>query len=432
MIPADLSQYFGQMMTTLEPFYLKEAIELFDVALTDDHLLLTYSYIHEEDSALASTARIETTSETEIEERLDTTTRRINSRCKGLLEVYQIGDGTTYFNNNVDFLHRTVKEFLVMKSTRMFMERYRDDSFDVNLSLCRAFIAKIKGFDYTKHYHKPFEWALARLLKYARQFEMQKGEALETILDELYEVAAEIYQRSHQPTVKDEQRWFPTSDAIFRHSSYNSQFWMLVLAANLQLYVKNKLREHKVDLQSHGRPLLDCALRKGTYEYERLYRPELPKIETWTSVELIDLLLAEGADPNEVWHGSTIWINFLQTLSRWKKSLALKELEKSWNIVRSLVKHGALALLDNQAVQDHDGEYFTETQLLGSIFGYERLRELVLLATSDLSDEDRQEQSSYYMSRINGSNKRKTSWDSIQSASARELSNRRKRTQTSS
>ncbi|KAL8794629.1 MAG: hypothetical protein Q9195_002825 [Heterodermia aff. obscurata] len=395
MIPADLTKYFEQMMTTLEPFYLKEAIELFDVALTNDHFLLTYSYIHEDDSALASTATIETTSEEEIEERLETTTRRINSRCKGLLEVYHINYGTTYFNSHVGFLHRTVKEFLLMKSTTKFMELYRDGSFDVNLALCRAFIAMMKGFDYTRYDHKTFEWALLGLFKYARDIEMQKGEALVTILDELYEVAAELYQRSHQPAVKHEQRWFPTSDATFRQSSYKSQFWMLIMAANLQLYVKTKLREHKVDLKSLGRPLLDCALRIGAYPYERVYNPTRaesgylpirPHHKTWMSTDLIDLLLVEGADPNEVWDGRTVWSHFLYKLHLLNRRRGLKDHESLWSIVRSLVRYGALGPFLHKAVQDDGSGNLNETEILVSLFGYEKLRELESLTTSTLSE----------------------------------------------
>ena len=432
MIPADLCQYFEQMMTTLEPFYLKEAIELFDVALKDDHLLLTYSYIHDEDSALASTARIETTSEDKIEERLDSTTRRINSRCKGLLEVYQIGDGSSQFNNNVGFLHRTVKEFLVMKSTTIFMDKHRDGSFNANLALCQAFIAMIKGLDYTRYHHKPFEWALMRLLNYARHFEMQTGKALVPILDELYEVAAEVYKRSHEHTVRKENRWFPQSDPFFGKSSYSRQFWMLVFAADLQLYVKSKLREHRVDFQSPGRPLLDCALRMGVHEYEKVYRTELPRDKTCMSPELIEILLEEGADPNEGWVGSTVWINFLHSLSELHYKKALKDLESWWTIVRSLVRHGALLSLGYKPVQVYGGESSTETEVIGSIFGHERLRELVLLSMPNLSDETKQERCSHYMSRFNDSNKRKRSWISTDSSSDAKQPSRTKRPQTSS
>ena len=49
---------------------------------------------------------------------------------------------------------------------------------------------------------------------------------------------------------------------------------------------------------------------------------------------------------------------------------------------------------------------------------------------SDLSDEKKQERYSHYMSRLNGSNKRKRSSDSIHSSDDKELSNRRKRPQT--
>ena len=428
MIPADLSEYFGQMMTTLEPFYLEEAIELFDVALKEDHSLLTYSYIREEDTALDSAMIIKTISKAEVKDRLKATTRRINSRCKGLLEVYQSKRGFKANHKYVGFLHRTVKDFLVTQSTTMFMEKHRNKSLDVNISLCRAFIATIKSLDYSKEsedYDAYFQWALGNLFKYARQFEIQNGEALVSILDELYEVFAEIYQRLHQPNVEEDQRWFSSCDVIFRENSYDSQFWMLVLAANLLLYAKIKLRERRADLPTPFRPLLDCALRRGEFKYELLSSSEPGSIyETCMSVEIIDLLLAKGANPNELWSGNTVWSHFLHKWSLFNKDLVLKELENLWKIVRSLVQYGAHVSLEDKVSREYHGKR-TETELLGSMFGHERLRELLLLAKSSSMDKNMRENSSDYVSRLNGSSKRKRSVDSIQSLYDRELPDRK-------
>lgn len=59
-MPADLGEYFAQMMSTLDKFYLEQAFQLFQVAVAASHeiSLMTYSFLHEEDPDYAINAPV--------------------------------------------------------------------------------------------------------------------------------------------------------------------------------------------------------------------------------------------------------------------------------------------------------------------------------------------------------------------------------------
>ena len=123
-LPADLEQYFLHILTSLDRFYLLQAAQLFRLALEARKPLsvLTFSYLDEDDPDFAIKRAIHPISEDEEALRCETIERRLNSRCKGLLECrrrqscdsYATAEGVIAEQTSfeVDFLHRTVRDFL--------------------------------------------------------------------------------------------------------------------------------------------------------------------------------------------------------------------------------------------------------------------------------------------------------------------------------
>lgn len=87
-LPNDLEQYFSHILTNLDPFYLQQATQLFRFTLEAGEPLsvLTYSFLDEEDPDFALKREISPMSEQEESLRCETVERRLNSRCKGLIE----------------------------------------------------------------------------------------------------------------------------------------------------------------------------------------------------------------------------------------------------------------------------------------------------------------------------------------------------------
>lgn len=75
--------------------------------------------------------------------RAETTRRRVASRCKGLLEVSNFKrDGP---NTRVQYLHRTVRDFLYEASAQKILLTGLTTDFDPHVALCAALIRHIKA-----------------------------------------------------------------------------------------------------------------------------------------------------------------------------------------------------------------------------------------------------------------------------------------------
>ena len=123
--PETLEEYFRHILDSIEPFYREQTAQSFEFALeaVEPLSLLTYSFLDEEnlETTLASTNNPLTTSDIVIRE--DDMQRRLNGRCKGLLEVVR---GEKRSPNEfpllrIDFLHRTVHDFLLTKDIQIML-----------------------------------------------------------------------------------------------------------------------------------------------------------------------------------------------------------------------------------------------------------------------------------------------------------------------
>lgn len=99
----------------------------FHVALATSRPMTLLNYwfldVEEEDPQFALKYEIRPLSEAEIQSRNLEMRKRLNGRCKGLLEVTELEGSDTVMRYRVDFLHRTVKDFLITKD----MERMLSD-----------------------------------------------------------------------------------------------------------------------------------------------------------------------------------------------------------------------------------------------------------------------------------------------------------------
>ncbi|RGP59031.1 vegetative incompatibility protein het-e-1 [Fusarium sporotrichioides] len=88
-------------------------------------------------------------SRSESLERVEDIRRRLNSRCKGLLEIHK--NTTTadqlspHFGGTVDYLHKTVYEFVCSRRTQRKLRKYLKKPYDANLRIAAAYAALAKG-----------------------------------------------------------------------------------------------------------------------------------------------------------------------------------------------------------------------------------------------------------------------------------------------
>ncbi|KAH8648589.1 hypothetical protein BX600DRAFT_555055 [Xylariales sp. PMI_506] len=208
-MPSDLFDFFDRILFGVDNFYQRQTSHFFQVTLVAwmTMPLICYWYMDQEDDgndkpeyALKLEVKPLTVQKTTI--RLKQMRRRLNACCKGLLEV-QFYDAfnrddsslpsSVLWNWKVDFLHRTVRDFLKTSEMQEKLQQWAAPEFNANLAICGALVAHAKTAPMEKdlfrdggavdqlvalfHVHKPLEhhYIETELIKTLMQHREQCG-----------------------------------------------------------------------------------------------------------------------------------------------------------------------------------------------------------------------------------------------------------------
>ena len=200
-LPPELENLYDKILHSLDPFYLEQAAQYFTLVESAKAPLtiLQLSFADEESPESAIEMHDGSMTEDKITPRIEAMDRRINSRCKGLLEVAR---GWRVYNHfyasriTVQYLHRTVRDFIKSPKAHSFLQSLNSD-FDPSIQLCLAYLMEVK----TQHGLQN-DWrtdVIHRLIidclrEAAVVAEVNEGAAIE-LLDELKRVIKQPYFR---------------------------------------------------------------------------------------------------------------------------------------------------------------------------------------------------------------------------------------------
>ncbi|KAH6900584.1 hypothetical protein B0T10DRAFT_600858 [Thelonectria olida] len=227
---------------------------------------------------------------------------RIRNRCSDLLIVDDC-EHPVLLMQPVDFLHRTVRDFL-RDWFHDKLEVELKSPFVPPISLCRIMLFFLKK--------QP-----RKQLRSARHCNLMIGDMEKSpvadILDEVDKVNAELMKRvmtNHWTHARDP----PRSRGLDEYRERGiCNFLALTVQARLVKYVRATLKANPHRLRKSGRPLLDYALRprrvmpiKTPYHSRR----DEPNID----LDMVRVLLEYGANHNQTVHSHedrTVWALFL-------------------------------------------------------------------------------------------------------------------------
>jgi hypothetical protein len=164
-LPRTLKEFFKSIFNNIDEFYMEQTAHIFLVTIAAYRTLplLTYWFIEQEDG-YAIKLEVQPLSMQKTNFRLKQMRKRINACCKGLLEV-QFYDSEESANDSlsssvlfqwkVDFLHRTVRDFLMEKEMQDLLNDWAKPGFDVDFMICEAILAQIKTSPQETEYHQP-------------------------------------------------------------------------------------------------------------------------------------------------------------------------------------------------------------------------------------------------------------------------------------
>jgi hypothetical protein len=320
LLPDDLEEYFRHILQAIDPSYRKQTFRIFKTAVQAMQPLpvLAYSFFEQEEEnpnyALELLAAPYPAGVLDaIHKRMK---KRLNARCKDLLEVNADPSGIGFFKYRVDFLHRTVRDFFI--NTDVFedmMNRHLATSFDVHFSLYRIFLALAKTLekeifkadrsnldlifvlvDELMYNAWQFESGCFPQQDYSSQLSMEVElvDELDLVLTKHTEClnwkrAGAANNHAHKPV-----HW-----SNYRDSNLRYQYATILDSAirfQMVLYVRQKLESNpKASHNKDGRPLLDLTLRPNMVTaIQSQHLDESPNIS------MVHLLLEKGADPNQI------------------------------------------------------------------------------------------------------------------------------------
>ncbi|KAK4158728.1 hypothetical protein QBC43DRAFT_143406 [Cladorrhinum sp. PSN259] len=147
--PESLDEFFRHMLNSVPKFYQIQTTRALQVATSVDYPLplMTYSFLNdvEDDPQVADREERRPCDKYEIAQRYDTMRRRLDSWCKGLLEATGWRhDEEAFLSCRVDFLHRTVRDFLVSEGVKGVTDTPQEDRCETWVLLCQAIVLLFK------------------------------------------------------------------------------------------------------------------------------------------------------------------------------------------------------------------------------------------------------------------------------------------------
>jgi hypothetical protein len=346
VLPADLEDLYLLMMKNVEKFYQQQASHLFRIVhrarlpLT----VLGLSFADEEDPEYAIKARVQPLDKTGVSFRYDETVRRLNSRCKGLLEVRSPRGKGRLVDSKVDFLHRTVKDFLDTPNIWESIISQSDPNFNPDISLMQSYLVQLKVMPSADWKIATFGLLEGEFMEHAVQAETTSGQVQSSLMESFCETAAKLEKKwalKHKGSKHQSEGpycWIKNVPRV-HDFPFDPQLSFLLLAVNygMDLFVAWKLEQDNSPINRKlGRPLLDYAV--------------VPKPhDIWGSrprnTKLVALLLDHGADPNQRFEHQTTWKNLLHYAYEFLRPLKVGEQQELLlpvlEVMRLLVAAGA-------------------------------------------------------------------------------------------
>lgn len=302
-IPVDLEAFFKRILESVEDFYTPKMATTLQISLaaTEPVDVAVYS-LHEleyEDQDYALKISLQTIAESGVLPSCDQTRRRLKARWRGLVEV-------NCYSNRVEFLHRSVMDFLRTANMSLFLTEKAPRGFDARLSLARAFTAYIKTTEFPEMVdRKDFNhWTESELMSAVREILAQVSElrgelakAAYPLLDELDSCIPEMH-RSGQVYLKVLGNPANPVTLFFREALVDGKF---------DDYLARTLPGKPDCFTDFEKPVPSYVVRSFGeclgYNHGRRLEPHAQTAsssiaEMWAQLGTIRCLLKNGCDPN--------------------------------------------------------------------------------------------------------------------------------------
>lgn len=250
-LPTDLDKFFKHMLGLVDPIYWEKMAHTLRIAINAKeplHFLIFNMIEQEYDKSQSEELWCDLNDLDKIimdpeEYECDQCRRRINARCGGLMSINPSG--------KVEFLHRTVRDFLLLREISDYLEAKSSVSFKPNIITLRAFISVVQT--------NPDSFAFRFLgrRETLRQALQYANDALEEDHDAAFAELEGFNLWAHSEL-------FETNSESENTSPLEQMFRQEVLKAGIEEFVHMKLQDSKSYFDNLGYSPLNLVLKEGS------------------------------------------------------------------------------------------------------------------------------------------------------------------------
>jgi hypothetical protein len=329
---------------------------MFRVTLTARETLPSpyYWFIDQEDPSLMEKLDVGPLTKEVTSDRLKQIQKRLNACCKGLLEVQTMG--SEYLK--VDFLHRTVRDFLLLPEMQQMLDKWAGEGFDANVAICEAIVCLVKTTPQHDAYfnsYGPVSGLMDIFFYHVRVLEEDTKYPIRIevrLLDELDKAL-----KKHSEVVDSARSVLSNREGHEPYSDGDLSVLDTAVQIGLHRYVSVKLDRHSLSTSRQANLLLTALV---------LAKERTNKIPP---TQMVSLLLQRGFDPNLPFNQeigqTTVWKFFLL------KQREHRNIDNVFHLTTDLLMHGA----DVNASFDR-GKVITAAELVRLLLSADEAREL--------------------------------------------------------
>lgn len=325
-LPADLEKLFWRILHQLDDVHLRRGMRLFSIVADAIQPLtvLELSYADDDSQAYPFDVPVGPLTDTQRAAKAEMMRRRLNVCTKGLLEatpstaLKSPNDDIEEFtqkrykvpltNSLVGYLHRTVRDFMVLRDTRRSVAKELMHPFNANFHLCSIYIVLLKTTMREKHHvisSGPGKWFWDQVtygIEYAVRADPSATGLQFRLLEEIDHAAGSHFRNEGHDkaiasgnTIQNIKWHWAEKHPNFR---YCTSFLQFAVQCQLVDYVETKLiKDPEIFNKCQDPyPLLYYALTRYEVFWGGIDRPTCS--HACPSVKLIRILLKHGADPN--------------------------------------------------------------------------------------------------------------------------------------
>jgi AAA ATPase domain len=372
-IPNDLDKYFEKMLLDIPEAVRKQTARNFLITLlaVEKLPLLSYWFIEEETLDDVMSMRQQVLTRETAATRLQQMSERLKTNCKGFLTASNIEQSLSkkleehqwLFQFRVDFLHRTVADFLRTADMQQLLKKWSAESFDADLEICKACIATVNVTSpKPDHYREPSR-ILSTLHLFFSHIKLLQGPTAEEVrialIDEI-SVALKVYSQDvdglNMMILGPGNYW-----------SYEASFNFVILyhcaSYGLGTYLGFQLDRKQLQFSEPSSGLLS-----GCLAWDPRIRPGRLTLD----LDSIRVLLQRGLDPNLPWGDRKF--SFWQMLLTTTYSSYLKGFltQAECNVIKLATDHGSNLNVSVDVFGSRRGSEITAATILEKILPREQ------------------------------------------------------------